>query len=161
MSENTSEVILGGVVLAVALGFTVYAGQVTGFATSERGGYMLEASFRSAEGVSLGADVRLAGVKIGSVTGMELDPQSFRADLEFSLRESLRLPDDSAAVVASEGLMGGTYIEILPGGSPYNLESGDQIYDTQSAVSLLNLLIRAATGGEQSLDDEAPAQGTQ
>ena len=79
MSENTTEVIVGGLVLAVAAFFLVFAGQTTGFSAASTDDYELTASFRSAEGVSLGTDVRLAGVKVGTVTGMELNPQTFRA----------------------------------------------------------------------------------
>jgi len=144
--HSKTEIGLGAVVIATAVGFVVYAAQVTGF-SGARGGYDLTASFRSAEGLTVGADVRLAGVKIGSVTGMALNPDSFRADLRLTLIDGIVLPDDSAIMVASEGLLGGTFLEILPGGSPFDLVSGGVIEDTQSAVSLVTLLLRFVTGG--------------
>ena len=153
MSENPTEVILGGAVLAVALGFVLYAGQIVGLGVSDRNGYVLGASFQSAQGVAAGSDVRMAGVKVGSVTALSIDPATFRAEMEIRMRDDLRLPEDSAAIIASEGLMGGSFVEILPGGSPYELGHGDRIADTQSAVSLVNLLLRAATGGESGLDE--------
>jgi len=147
MAENsTTEVLTGGIVLAVAVGFFIYAAQVTGFERDSSGSYALSASFRSVEGVSIGTDVRMAGVRIGSVTGVDLNPQTFRAETSFSIASGIDIPDDSAIAVSSEGLLGGNFVEIIPGGSPFNLEPGGEIIDTQSAVSLLTLLMRFASG---------------
>jgi len=147
MTEKRSEIFVGAIVLAVAAAFLVYLISSTGLGvTGDR--YSLSASFRSAEGVSAGTDVRLAGVKIGSVTEVSLDPTTFRAVTEISLAESVQIPDDSAVIVASEGLLGGSFIEIIPGGSPFNLEEGGEIIDTQSSVSLINLLLKFVAGGE-------------
>ncbi|MFD1510424.1 outer membrane lipid asymmetry maintenance protein MlaD [Lacimonas salitolerans] len=146
MSHSTTEVLVGGAVLAAAIGFVVYTGQVTGFTTSAAG-YPLSASFRSIEGVSVGTDVRLAGVKIGTVTGIDLNPQTFRADTVLTVANGIEIPDDSAVIVSSEGLLGGNYIEIMPGGSPFNLDPGAEIEDTQSSVSLVTLLLRYVSGG--------------
>ncbi|SHK02549.1 phospholipid/cholesterol/gamma-HCH transport system substrate-binding protein [Shimia gijangensis] len=147
MSAVRTEITVGAGVVAVAIGFLVYAGQVSGFSSSTTG-YPLTASFRSLEGVSVGTDVRLAGVKIGSVTNVTLNPQTFRADTEFSVLNGIELPDDSAIVISSEGLLGGNFVEILPGGSPFNLESGAEIEDTQGAVSLIGLLMKFVSGGD-------------
>lgn len=148
MSQNTTEVVVGGAVLALAIGFAVYAGQIAGVGGGGAG-YPLTASFRSAQGVSLGTDVRLAGVKVGSVTGVDLDPATFRAVTTFSVQDGIEIPDDSSVVVASEGLLGGNYVEILPGGSPFNYAAGDEVLDTQGAVSLVSLLMKFVAGGEQ------------
>ncbi|CUJ89322.1 outer membrane lipid asymmetry maintenance protein MlaD [Shimia thalassica] len=147
MSAVKTEVAVGAGVVAIAVGFLIYAGQVTGLSASTAG-YPLTASFRSLEGVSVGTDVRLAGVKIGSVTGISLNPQTFRADTEFTVLSGIELPDDSAIVVSSEGLLGGNFVEILPGGSPFNLEAGAEIEDTQSSVSLVGLLMKFVAGGD-------------
>jgi phospholipid/cholesterol/gamma-HCH transport system substrate-binding protein len=148
MSENTTEVIVGGAVLAVAIGFLVYAGQATGLSGGQ-GEYELEASFRSADGVNLGTDVRMAGVKVGRVTAIELDPTTYRASTAFTVQEGIAVPDDSAVAVSSEGLLGGNYVEILPGGSPFYFEPGDEIEFTQGSVSLVSLLMKFVAGGEE------------
>ncbi len=140
---------MGAAVVAVAVGFLVYANQFTSL-RSDSTGYPLRASFRSIEGVSVGTDVRLAGVKIGSVTGIDLDPATFRAETAFSVLQGIDLPDDSAVVISSEGLLGGNFVEILPGGSPFNLGPGDEIEDTQSSVSLVSLLLKFVSGGSGS-----------
>lgn len=149
MAENVTEVVTGGVVLAVAAGFLIYAGQVggVGVGTSDTATY--SASFRSAEGIGIGTDVRLAGVKVGSVVDMVLDPATFRAETELSVQNDVLLPDDSAIVISSEGLLGGSYVEILPGGSPFNLEPGSEIEDTQSSVSIVQLLLRFVSGDDE------------
>ncbi len=157
MSENTTEVIVGGVVLAAALAFVVYAGQVTGF-TRETGTYELTASFRSVEGVRVGTDVRLAGVKVGTVTGLTLNPQTFFADAVITVDRAIAIPDDSTLLIAQEGLLGGSFVEIQPGGSPIALAPGDEVVDTQGAVSLITLLLRAFTG-EDDPDALPPEEG--
>ncbi|WP_425038247.1 outer membrane lipid asymmetry maintenance protein MlaD [Primorskyibacter sp. S187A] len=146
MSENTTEVLVGGAVLAAAVAFVIYAGQATGLGQSSTG-YELSASFRSLEGVQVGTDVRLAGVKIGTVTEVTLNPETYRADTSFSIRDAVEIPDDSAIVISSEGLLGGNFVEVLPGGSPFYFEGGDEIIDTQGAVSLISLLLKFVAGG--------------
>ena len=146
MAENTAEVVVGGVVVAAAAGFLIYASQFAGIGGGGGSGYELTANFRSIEGVSVGTDIRLAGVKVGTVTGIDLNPTTFRADATFAIQDGLELPDDTAAVVASEGLLGGTFIELLPGGSPFNLEAGAEIIDTESSVSLIQLLLKFVSG---------------
>lgn len=157
MSENRIEVLTGAAVLAVALGFFLWAGQGRGLAGSA-GSYDLHASFRSVEGITLGSDVRMAGVKIGTVSDIALNPQSFFADTTVSLKKGVELPDDSQIIVASEGLLGGAFIEILPGGSLTNLAPGEEILDTQGAVSTLGLLMKFA-GGSGDPANPAPAEG--
>lgn len=148
-SYKVSEVLVGGAVLAGAIAFGVYASQSTGLSQGGSG-YELNASFRSLEGVGVGTDVRLAGVKIGTVTGVTLNPETYRADTTFAISDGILVPDDSAIVISSEGLLGGNFVEVMPGGSPFNFEPGDQVEDTQGAVSLISLLVKfvAGDGGE-------------
>jgi phospholipid/cholesterol/gamma-HCH transport system substrate-binding protein len=149
MSENVTEVLVGGAVLAAALGFFAYAAQVGGY---ETGGdsYRLSASFRSADGIAVGTDVRLAGVRVGSVTDLSLNAETYRADVGFSVLGDIAVPDDSAVAISSEGLLGGNFVELLPGGSFEYLAADEVIYDTQSSVSLVTLLLRYVGGGGDS-----------
>ena len=146
MRENLVEVITGAVVLLVAAAFLVFATGASGPQVSG-GQYPLSASFSSVEGVAVGSDVRLGGVKVGSVTGITLNPETFRADMTIAVSEAYQLPDDSSLLISSEGLLGGNFVEISPGGSPFNLEAGDPFSDTQGAVGLITLLLRVF-GGE-------------
>lgn len=145
MREDLPEIMVGGVVLAAAIGFALYAGQAAGL-TGARDTYALQASFRSLEGIGVGTDLRLAGVKIGKVTDVTLNPTTYRADTVVSIDDGIEIPDDSALVVSSEGLLGGNYMEIVPGGSPFYFSDGDMISDTQGAVSLISLLLKFVSG---------------
>ena len=149
MSESVTEVVTGALVLAAAGGFLVYATQFADVSSSRAGTYELTASFRSIEGVGVGTDVRLGGVKVGTVTSLDLNPETFRAETSFAIDDGIILPDDTAAIVSSEGLLGGSFVELLPGGSPFNIDPGGEIIDTQSSVSLIQLLLRFVTGSEE------------
>ncbi len=151
MAENTTEVVVGSAVLAAAAGFLIYASQFGGFAggagSNDLASY--SASFRSAEGVFVGTDVRMSGVKVGSITKLVLNSETYRADATLEVNGDVQLPDDTAAVIASEGLLGGSFVELLPGGSPFFLEPGAEIEDTEGAVSLVQLLLRFVSGGAE------------
>jgi phospholipid/cholesterol/gamma-HCH transport system substrate-binding protein len=158
MAEKISEVLTGAGVLAVALGFAAYAG-FGGSLTPPGDSYDLRASFRSAQGINVGTDVRMAGVKIGSVLRLDLNPQTYYADTTFTVKNAVEVPDDSTVVVASEGLLGGNFIEIQPGGSPDSLTPGGEIEDTQSAVGLVELLMKfvgQASSGSDAASKPAP-----
>lgn len=150
MNESAGEILAGGVTLAVAVGFLIYAAQGAGLSAPQGGGYDLTASFRSVEGISVGTDVRLAGVKVGTVTGLTLNPETFRADVVLNVGDALALPEDSSISISSEGLLGGNFVELLPGGSPFNLEPGDEIVDTQGALSLLGLLAKFVSSSSEN-----------
>ena len=147
MRENTTEVVVGAVVLAAALSFLWVLVGVTGLG-GKPADLELQANFRSAEGVSVGTDIRLAGVSIGTVSGLDLNLETYRAEATFAIDEGVAIPDDSAAVVASEGLLGGTFVEIVPGGSFDMFTDGALIEDTQGAVSLIQLLLKFVGGDE-------------
>lgn len=147
MSENRGEVLAGLGVVLLAAGFLAYAGMGRGVGAGDS--YPLMASFRSADGISVGSDVRLAGVKVGTITKMSLNPTTFFADLEISLDPSVQLPTDSAVVISSEGLLGGNFVELIPGGALETLAAGEQIEDTQGSVSLITLLMKFVAGDEK------------
>lgn len=149
MSESTTEVVAGVVVVAAAAGFLIYGTQFAGLGSGGAGTYEINASFRSVQGIGVGTDVRLGGVKVGSVTALDLNPETFRAETTFAIENEIELPDDTAAQVAAEGLLGGSFVELLPGGSPFNLEPGGEIIETQSSVSLIQLLLRFVSGNEE------------
>jgi len=149
MAESATEVLTGAAVLAAAGGFLLYATQFADVGGGGAGTYELTANFRSVEGVTVGTDVRLGGVKVGTVTALDLNPQTFRAETVFAIDDDIVLPDDTSVLISSEGLLGGTFVELLPGGSPFNIEPGGEIIDTQSSVSLIQLLLRFVTGSEE------------
>jgi phospholipid/cholesterol/gamma-HCH transport system substrate-binding protein len=147
MKNNPLETAIGALVVMAAVGFLYYASNVVGISgTSDT--YDVNASFRSAEGIALGTDVRMAGVKIGSVTGMKLSPTTFRAELIVAIKNIFEIPDDSAIAVTSEGLLGGNFIEIIPGASEFPVENGGEIEDTQGSISFITLLMKFVSSKE-------------
>ncbi len=145
MASNLSETLIGAVVVATAVGFLAYAGQVAGFSSGDEN-YELYAEFTSAQGLNIGGEVQLAGVQVGTITKLELDTVTYKAVATFTVRSDIEIPEDSEAKVASEGLLGGNFLELTPGGSDYMLESGAEVEFTQGSVSLLNLLMKFASG---------------
>ncbi len=136
--RSIAEVLTGAVVLLVAASFLGYAVAHSG--RSATFGYTLFAKFDHIDGLGVGADVRLAGVKVGSVNDARIDPQSFQAVVTLSFSDDIRLPKDRAAVVTSESLLGGKYLSLQPGGDEAMLQPGQMITITQSSVSLEELL---------------------
>ncbi len=147
MSNSKIETAVGGIVLLAAIGFILYVANATN-SVGGNSGLTLKASFRSADGITAGTDVRMAGVKIGTVTDMRLDSESFRAEIIFSLRENLEIPDDSGVAVSQDGLLGGSFVEIIPGGSEFKLQDGEEFLDTQGSVSLVSLLLKFVSSGK-------------
>jgi phospholipid/cholesterol/gamma-HCH transport system substrate-binding protein len=144
--NNTFEALLGAAVLCVAAFFLFYMSQFRDVAASG-GAYELSARFQNIGGVSIGTEVKLAGVKVGTVTELALESETYQAEAKFQIEKAVLIPDDSAVRIDTEGLLGGSYVEILPGGSEFMYEAGDEIIDTQGSVSLLNLLMKFASGG--------------
>jgi phospholipid/cholesterol/gamma-HCH transport system substrate-binding protein len=141
MSEKNLEIITGTIVLIVAAGFLVFVIKVGGF-SADNENYNLNTSFRSAEGIDTGTEVRMAGVKIGTVKSLSLNAETLQADVKLKIEKSILIPNDSSAVISSEGLLGGSFLEIVPGGSFDNYAAGEIIEDTQSSISLINLLLK-------------------
>ncbi len=136
--RNAAELAAGGIVLLIALGFLVYAVVNTG--RVQVGGMTLTADFDNVGGLASGADVRIAGVKVGSVTATGIDPKTYQAKLTFTVASDIALSKDSSASIASGGLLGGGFLSLSPGGSETMLKSGQQVTITQSAVNLEDLL---------------------
>jgi phospholipid/cholesterol/gamma-HCH transport system substrate-binding protein len=140
MRGNVIETVLGAVVIVVAAFFLVFAYTSANLRTVK--GYALEARFASAAGLNTGADVRISGIKVGTVTEQHLDPQSFQAVVRLQLQNDVKLPLDSTAAIATEGLLGATYLQLQPGGDSEMLKPGATIEYTQSAISLQDLIGR-------------------
>jgi phospholipid/cholesterol/gamma-HCH transport system substrate-binding protein len=117
--------------------------------------YHLEARFTNASGLIRGSQVAVAGVPVGSVTGLKLG-EDFSALVEFKLRKDVRLPSDSVASIRGHGLLGDKYISLAPGSAEDMLSSGGRLTDTESSVDLESLLSRFAFGAVQSEKKAAP-----
>ena len=150
MSRNLIETVLGAVVLVVAALFLFFA-----YTTSQVravAGYQVTAEFDRIDGIRDGSDVRIAGVKVGSVIGAKLDPKTFLATLRISIAHKYKLPDDTVAEIVSSSLLGDKYMALVPGGSDKVIPPGGRIKYTQSPASLENLIgqmIYSPPGGQQ------------
>ena len=138
MQRNAIEPILGALVLAAALAFFFFAYDKAGHRSFS--GYSLSARFSSVDGLQDGSDVRIGGVKIGSVTGISLDPATYFAVVRLSIDPDVKLPVDSVASVSTEGLLGGKYLGLTPGASDDMLKPGGRINHTEASVSLESML---------------------
>ncbi len=138
-NRGTAEVLTGAAVLIAAAGFLGFAVAHSG-RSAGGGGYALSAKFDHIDGLAVGSDIRIAGVKVGTVSDERIDPQTFLAVVDLTLRDDIRLPKDSSAEIASESLLGGKYLSLTPGGDTVTLKPGQAITITQSSVSLEQLL---------------------
>ncbi|WP_417520075.1 outer membrane lipid asymmetry maintenance protein MlaD [Minwuia sp.] len=141
MANNVLETVIGAVVIAVAAIFVIFMYRTADIAPSD--GYMLQAKFNSVNGVNTGADVRMSGIKIGSVVSTELEQPSLLAVVKMNIRDGVGIPDDSAVRVLADGLMGGTFLSVEPGGGIDNLKAGDQFQFAQGSVNLIDLVGQA------------------
>ena len=147
MQNSVVETLIGAVVIAVAVAFFVFAYNSTGAAPI--GGYEVLAKFNRADGVNIGTDVRLSGIKVGIVSRMSLDPMTYNAVLTLALENSVKLPDDSSVRITSDGLLGNQYLSIEPGGSQMPLPAGGEIENTQGSIDLMGLLGKAMFGSSE------------
>ncbi|NWH09028.1 MAG: outer membrane lipid asymmetry maintenance protein MlaD [Alphaproteobacteria bacterium] len=155
MQDNLVETLIGGAVIAIAGLFLFFAYQTVD--AGHTGGYILKARFDRVDGIALGADVRLAGIKIGTVSALSLDQKTYLADVELAVDKGVMLPEDSSVKITSEGLLGGSYLAIEPGGSDVMLANGGEITNTQGSIDLMSLIGRAVFGAGESSGTAEPS----
>lgn len=153
--RNLFEAVMGAVVLLFALSFVVIAYK-GGAASGNAQQYTLTAKFDRIDGLNVGSDVKISGIKVGSVLSSEIDPRTFLALVSFSIDERLKLPKDSSAEIIGESLLGGKYLAIIPGGDEEVLKAGEEVAFTQSSISLESLIGRFIFNqGEDSEEEGA------
>ncbi len=160
MSRNAVETVMGAVVLVVAAVFLFFA-----YTTSQVGavsGYELTARFNRVEGLRDGSDVRISGIRVGSVVSQQLDPKTFMAVVRMSIDPSIQLPVDTVATITSSGLLGDKYLSLEPGNEDKLIPPGGEVEHTQSPMSLESLIgqyIFSNQGGQQKKGDEGASGG--
>jgi phospholipid/cholesterol/gamma-HCH transport system substrate-binding protein len=155
MTRNLLETLLGAIVLIVAIVFLGFAYSASQLGDEE--GYELIAHFDRVDGLQRGSDVRIGGIKVGTVVDQTLDPVTYRAQVRFTMREDVEVPADSSVSVAMDGLLGGKYLSLIPGGDVEMLAAGDEVTLTQSAINLEDLIGQLIFS--QGSGDEASGQG--
>lgn len=155
MNHNSIETAMGAVVLAVAGVFLVFAMRTARVDTSS--GYPVMASFSNVNGLTPGSDVRIGGVKVGSVASVSLDPATYQAVATLMVKDGVGLPADTSATIRSESLMGGKYLALEPGADDALLKAGGRIVHTQSTPDLEQMLGQAIFSMGQSKGASAPS----
>lgn len=156
MKRSVFETILGGLVLVIAALFLSMAYQKS--ENNRAGaGYELLATFSSVAGLHEGADVRIAGVKVGDVSKLELDGKTYQAVAHLTLDDGTQVPDDSVAEITSEGLLGGNYVSVEVGASEKNLAPGSKFQYTQAGANLTQLLGQVIFSKGSGNNNAAPA----
>lgn len=137
-TQQIIELVTGLIVLVVFVVAVIMA--IIGHGQKNVGGYPLCASFSQIDGLEVGSDVKLAGVSVGQVIQEKVDPKRFNAVVTFTVRPDVKLPVDTAAIITSDSLLGGKYIDLSPGGDETVLKPGQFLTHTQGAISLQQLL---------------------
>ncbi|MCH2553837.1 MAG: outer membrane lipid asymmetry maintenance protein MlaD [SAR116 cluster bacterium] len=141
MHRNMLETGMGVIVLLTAVAVVALAYEAANIRGTD--GYELEAEFSAPGGLSVGDDVRISGIKVGRISRQELDPVTYAARIVMSLDERIRIPADSSARITAASLLGGNYLELIPGADEDMMQPGAVIYDTRDPVSLTDLLGKA------------------
>ena len=155
--SNATETLVGAAVVALALVFAVLAYYRTG--SGAPSGYEVNARLAKADGLAVGTEVRLAGIKVGSVSGLILDPKTYLVTVQMDIRNDVKLPTDSSILVTQAGFLGGQYLSITPGGDEQNMAPGAFFESAQGSIDLMNLVGRFATGAATS--NQPPPQKSQ
>lgn len=152
MKRSVIETVLGAVVLFVAGFFLVFSYNTANVKTTD--GYEITANFSGIGGLNIGDQVQISGVKVGTVIDVVLDPVTYLAKVKMSIDPSVKLPDDTAALISSESLLGGKYLALEPGGSEDYLPSGGNIEYTQAPQNLEQLLGQFIFSMQKGKDDD-------
>ena len=148
MHRNTLETVMGAIVLLAAVSFVVLAYEAAD--VKGNGGYEIAAEFGSTGGLSVGDDVRISGIKVGQVTAQQLDSVTYVAKVSMALDPTIKIPSDSSARITAASLLGGNYLELMPGAATDTLGAGAVIYDTRDPISLSDLLGKAVFSSNNS-----------
>lgn len=146
MKRNVIETLMGAVVLAVAALFLAFVYSSSDVRATD--GYELVARFNRVDGLATGSEVRLSGIKIGSVVSQRLDPATYLAEVRISVTDTIRIPVDSTARIISDGLLGDLYLSVEPGADDAMLEPGAEIRRTQDPLILADMIGHLIFGAE-------------
>lgn len=156
MKDSAVETAIGAIVIVIAAAFFYFVYSTTDEGTAS-GGYRVVAEFDNVGAVNVGTDVRMAGIKIGSVVAQELNPETYQARITMAIDPKVKLAEDSTAKISSEGLLGAPYVALEPGGSESLIENGGEIQITQGAVDFWKLVSESMFNKPESGESSPPA----
>jgi phospholipid/cholesterol/gamma-HCH transport system substrate-binding protein len=139
MKQNLIETIVGFLVILIAGWFFLHVYKVSDSAKPQDG-YSVRAEFENIEGLTVGSDVKLSGIKIGYIDAIKLENEHFLADVSFRIKNGVLIPKDSRISVSTSGLLGGKYARITPGADDNMMKQGDKFLYTQSALNIEDLI---------------------
>ena len=151
MRRGSLETAVGALVIVIAVIFAIFTFKVTDYGRET--GYLLFAEFNHVGSIKTGSDVRVGGIPVGRVTELSLNPETFKARISLDIESKYNFPLDTAGTIGSEGLLGGSFVEIVPGGMDGNLQPNDEIEFTQDAVDMLQLLGKFMFSGTADKDE--------
>jgi phospholipid/cholesterol/gamma-HCH transport system substrate-binding protein len=152
--NNIAETLIGAGVVVVALAFAALAYYRMG--SGSLSGYEINAKLPKADGLAVGTDVRLAGIKVGTVSDLTLDPKTYLVTVHMNIRDDIKLPVDSSVLVTQAGFLGGQYLSITPGGDDKMMAVGSYFENAQGSIDVMGLVGRFATGGSTTNQPPPP-----
>ena len=141
MRYNPVETLMGGIVLITAICFLILGMKIVN--DNQKEGYQISLIFGSSAGLKNGDHVKISGINVGKILNLELDLENYNAKVVVNLKDNIKVPDDSSARITSSSLLGGNFIDIIPGSAETYLKFDDIIYDTKDSVSFTDLLGKA------------------
>ena len=153
MNKNTFETALGAFVLIVAVIFLILSYRMSN--VSSGSGFTILAGFSGIGGLKAGDSVQISGVKIGTVSDVSLNTDTYLARVSMDIDDDIQIPDDTAALISSESLLGGRFMLLEPGASDTYLEDGGRIIYTQAPQNLEQLLGQFIFSVQDSKDEDA------
>ena len=147
MRYNSIEILMGAIVLTIAIGFLSLGMQSIN--NNQKVGYDISLIFGSSAGLKNGDDVKISGINIGKIISLDLDLEDYNAKVDIKLNKNIKIPDDSSARITSSSLLGGNFIDIIPGVSDKYMKPNDIIYDTSDPVSFTDLLGKVIYSGNK------------
>ena len=141
MKSNTLESLIGALVIVIAIIFTSMAYKVSGNKQKMASGYVLLAEFNNIDGINIGSDIKISGVKVGSVIDIKLN-DNYKADIKLKFPNDVLIPTDSVFKVSTSGLIGAKFINLKVGANEEYLKNGDKVDFTESTMDLEDLIGR-------------------
>ena len=154
MKRNAVETIAGFIVILVAIVFVIISYKTGVVEVSKGDTYILKANFERIDGIDVGSDVKISGIKIGKVIRESLDYETYNALVEMAVYKEIKLPSDTAAEILTNGLLGEKYINLVPGAETSLLKNHDIIEFTQSSINIESLIGKMLFGGSGELQEE-------
>ena len=148
MRYSSVEILMGAVVLVTAIGFLFLGLQSIN--TNQKDGYNISLIFGSSAGLKSGDSVKISGIDVGKIIKLDLDLDDYNAKIYINLSNEVKIPEDSSARITSSSLLGGNFLDIIPGTSETFLKPNDIIYDTSDSVSFIDMLGKMIFSGSKN-----------